>query len=164
MKPVKWDLPKIWALAVVMGIELAIATWILAYVKLRILSTSRLSLLPCGKQNTYNLHWTCSATFFTGNGVVQITGGFQEIIFLEVSLTENWLIFITRSTGPVWETLPSWQLAGAVFSVDVIATIFSIFGFFGTKTDVVTVVIVVGVSYSNRLSTLGISKFSAICI
>jgi H+-transporting ATPase len=55
----------------------------------------------------------------------------QEVIFLEVALTESWVIFITRmaqekSSGPfVW---PSWQLLGAVFGVDVLATLFALFG------------------------------------
>jgi H+-transporting ATPase len=83
---------------------------------------------------------------------------------LEVSLTENWLIFVTRG-GETW---PSWQLVGAIFGVDVIATIFTVFGWlcggssnnvtttdpinhnslFGVNdhTDIVTVVVVWGYS------------------
>jgi H+-transporting ATPase len=54
----------------------------------------------------------------------------QEILFLEVALTESWVIFITRmaqdqGTPFVW---PSWQLVGAVLGVDILATIFALFG------------------------------------
>merc|ERR1711964_185236 len=40
------------------------------------------------------------------------------------SLVENWLIFVTRG-GKTW---PSWKLVGAIFLVDVISTLFCIFG------------------------------------
>jgi H+-transporting ATPase len=55
----------------------------------------------------------------------------QEVLFLEVALTESWVILITRlaqgpnSGPPVW---PSWQLLGAVFGVDVLASFFALFG------------------------------------
>jgi len=59
-----------------------------------------------------------------------------------VSLTENWLIFITRANGPFWSSIPSWQLTGAVLAVDIIATAFTIWGFFvgGQQTSIVAVV------------------------
>jgi H+-transporting ATPase len=38
--------------------------------------------------------------------------------------TENWLIFVTRG-GKTW---PSWQLVGAIFGVDVLSTLFCVFG------------------------------------
>jgi H+-transporting ATPase len=43
---------------------------------------------------------------------------------LEISLTQNWLIFVTRGGN----TRPSWQLVGAIFGVDVLATLFCVFG------------------------------------
>lgn len=69
-------------------------------------------------------------------------------------MTENWLIFVTRLGGGESDiTLPSWQLIGAVLSVDVIATIFCLFGWLssaphqnpltaphGGWTDIVTIV------------------------
>lgn len=86
---------------------------------------------------------------------MQNYGSVQEILFLEVSLTENWLIFVTRG-GKTW---PSFQLVFAIFGVDVLATLFCIFGWlsgapYNTSppsnfvqrgdgwTDVVTVVVV----------------------
>jgi len=88
------------------------------------------------------------------------------VLFLEVALTESWVILITRmaqgpDSGPfVW---PSWQLLGAVFGVDVLASTFALFGWIsgpaphGGWTSIVTVVriwlfsfgvtVVVGLTY-----------------
>lgn len=98
--PVEWQLPKIWIISVVLGLLLAGGTWI-----------ARATL------------------FLNGGGMIQNFGNTQELLFLEVSLTENWLIFVTRLGGGESSiTLPSWQLVGAVAAVDVIATIFALFG------------------------------------
>lgn len=94
-RPVEWQLPKIWIISVVLGIELALATWVVR------------------------------GTMFQPNGgIIQNFGNIQEILFLEVALTENWLIFVTRGG----QTFPSWQLIGAILGVDALATIFCIFG------------------------------------
>ncbi|CRL20740.1 ATPase, P-type, H+ transporting proton pump [Penicillium camemberti] len=94
-RPVEWQLPKIWVISVVLGILLAAATWIIR------------------------------ATLFLENGgIIQNFGSPQEILFLEIALTENWLIFVTRG-GKTW---PSWQLVIAIFIVDVLATLFCVFG------------------------------------
>ena len=111
-KPVKWDLPRLWGMSIILGIILAIGTWI-------ILTTM---FLPKG-------------------GIIQNFGAMDGVLFLEISLTENWLIFITRAAGPFWSSIPSWQLAGAVFCVDAIATMFCLFGWWSQNwTDIVTVV------------------------
>ncbi|ORX92660.1 plasma membrane ATPase 1 [Basidiobolus meristosporus CBS 931.73] len=110
--PVKWNLPKLWGLSLVMGIILTIGTWIIF-----------------------------TTTMVPGNGVIQNFGGAQEVLFLEVALTENWLIFITRLNTSFFESWPSWQLAGAVFIVDILASLFALFGWFtGVNTSIVTVV------------------------
>ncbi|KAJ3038183.1 plasma membrane H+-ATPase [Rhizophlyctis rosea] len=110
--PVKWDLPKIWGLAIVTGFLLAVGTWILY-----------------------------GTLLINGKGIIQNYGDFEQILFLEVTLTENWLIFITRCEKSPWDTVPSWQLVGAVLVVDIIATLFCVFGWFtGIRTDIVTVV------------------------
>lgn len=46
------------------------------------------------------------------------------------------------ANGPFWSSLPSWQLFGAVLIVDIIATLFTIFGWFmgGDQTSIVGVV------------------------
>ncbi|CDW97345.1 hypothetical protein, partial [Sporisorium scitamineum] len=123
--PVEWQLPKIWIISVILGLFLAAGTWIIR-----------------------------GTLFLNNGGVIQNFGNTQEILFLEVSLTENWLIFITRLGGGESDmTLPSWQLVGAVLGVDVIATLFCLFGWLsgaphrnpvtaphGGWTDIVTVV------------------------
>lgn len=123
--PVEWQLPKIWFISVILGLLLAAGTWILR-----------------------------GTLFLNNGGVIANFGNTQEILFLEVSLTENWLIFVTRLGGGESDiTLPSWQLVGAVLGVDAISTIFCLFGWLsgaeernpitaphGGWTDIVTVV------------------------
>jgi len=130
-QPVEWQLPKIWIISVILGLLLAAGTWVVRGTLF--LSDNNID----GK-----------------GGIVAHFGNLQEILFLEVALTENWLIFVTRLGGGESDiTLPSWQLVGAVFAVDVIATIFCLFGWLsgaprrnpetaphGGWTDIVTVV------------------------
>ncbi|KAG4415117.1 hypothetical protein IFR04_011754 [Cadophora malorum] len=94
-RPVEWQLPKIWIISVVLGILLALGTWVIR-----------------------------GAMFMPNGGIINNFGSIQGILFLEVSLTENWLIFVTRG-GETW---PSWQLIGAIFGVDVLSTLFTVFG------------------------------------
>lgn len=115
MVPVKWNLPKLWGISVVIGVVLAVGTWI------------------------------CLTTMYAGGnngGIIQNFGNLDEVLFLQISLTENWLIFITRANGPFWSSIPSWQLSGAVLIVDIVATLFCIFGWFegGDQTSIVAVV------------------------
>ncbi|KAH9916515.1 uncharacterized protein B0H18DRAFT_1138582 [Fomitopsis serialis] len=119
-KPVDWQLPKVWIISTIMGLLLAVGTWII--------------------RGTLFLH---------NGGVIQNFGSVQEVLFLEVALTESWVILITRmaqgpDSGPfVW---PSWQLVGAILGVDALATIFALFGWLsgpavhGGWLDIVTVV------------------------
>lgn len=96
-RPVEWQLPKIWIISIVLGTMLAMGTWILR-----------------------------GTLWLKDGGVIQHYGSVQGILFLEVSLTENWLIFVTRG----FETYPSFQLILAIFGVDVLATLFCVFGWF----------------------------------
>ncbi|KAE9372048.1 plasma membrane ATPase [Stipitochalara longipes BDJ] len=113
--PVKWNLPKLWGMSVLLGIVLAVGTWI-----------TLTTMIARGENG----------------GIVQNFGVLDEVVFLEISLTENWLIFITRANGPFWSSLPSWQLAGAILLVDLLATFFTLFGWFlhGHQTSIVAVV------------------------
>jgi H+-transporting ATPase len=87
--------------------------------------------------------WITLTTMFVGTengGIVQNFGKRDEVLFLEISLTENWLIFITRANGPFWSSIPSWQLTGAILVVDLLATFFTLFGWFvGGQTSIVAV-------------------------
>lgn len=62
-QPVEWQLPKVWIISTIMGLLLAAGTWIIR------------------------------GTLFLGDGgIIQNFGGVQEIMFLEVALTESWVI------------------------------------------------------------------------
>ncbi|EGX88827.1 Plasma membrane ATPase (Proton pump) [Cordyceps militaris CM01] len=113
--PVKWNLPKLWGMSIFLGVVLAVGTWI------------ALTTMLANDRN---------------GGIVQNFGNLDEVLFLEISLTENWLIFITRANGPFWSSIPSWQLSGAILVVDIIATLFCIFGWFehNQQTSIVAVV------------------------
>lgn len=118
--PVKWNLPRLWGMSILLGIILAVGTWI-----------TLTTLFP---------HGTFEKQGVDG-GIVQNFGVRDPILFLEISLTENWLIFITRANGPFWSSIPSWQLTGAILVVDILATLFTIFGWFvGGRTSIVAVV------------------------
>ncbi|KAI0600577.1 hypothetical protein F4775DRAFT_582539 [Biscogniauxia sp. FL1348] len=94
-RPVEWQLKKIWVISVILGALLAAGTWIIR-----------------------------GTLFLESGGIIQNFGSVQEVLFLEVALTENWLIFVTRG-GQTW---PSWQLVGAILGVDILATLFCLFG------------------------------------
>ncbi|KAJ1548295.1 plasma membrane H+-ATPase [Cladochytrium tenue] len=129
-RPARWDLRQIWGGAAVLGVLLAAGTWAVY-----------------------------GALLAPRRGVVQLHGGDQPVLFLEVALTESWLIFVTRAAtdsaaavggagsddggergggggggglglGGLLSPPPSWQLVGAVLAVDVVATLFCVFGWF----------------------------------
>ena len=102
-RPVEWQLPKIWIISIILGIMLAAGTWVIR-----------------------------ASMYLPDGGIIQNFGSIQEVLFLEVSLTENWLIFVTRGG----KTLPSWQLVGAILGVDILATLFCVFGWIsGSNAD-----------------------------
>ena len=118
--PVKWNLPRLWGMSIVLGIVLALGTWI-----------ALTTLLASGIADDQ----------YVSGGIVQNFGVRDEVLFLQISLSENWLIFITRADGPFWNSIPSWQLTGAILVVDIVATFFCLFGFFvGGRTSIVAVV------------------------
>jgi len=94
-RPVEWQLPKIWLISVVLGLLLALGTWVVR-----------------------------GTLFLPNGGIIANFGAIQPILFLEVALTENWLIFVTRGG----KTFPSFQLIIAILGVDALATIFTVFG------------------------------------
>ncbi|KAJ7834384.1 plasma-membrane proton-e [Mycena olivaceomarginata] len=118
--PVEWELPKVWVISTIMGLILAAGTWAVRGTLLR---------SPTG-------------------GIIENYGSVQEILFLQVALTESWVIFVTRlSQGNDEENvLPSFQLLAAVFGVDILASLFCLFGWISGPeshhghVDIVTVV------------------------
>ncbi|KAL2787144.1 E1-E2 ATPase-domain-containing protein [Aspergillus keveii] len=101
LRPVEWQLPKIWFISVLLGILLALGTWVVR-----------------------------GSMFLPSGGIIQNWGSIQEVLFLEVALTENWLIFVTRGM----DTWPSIHLVTAILGVDILATIFCLFGWFSNQT------------------------------
>ncbi|KAH9882800.1 plasma membrane H+-ATPase [Plenodomus biglobosus] len=118
--PVKWNLPKLWGMSILLGVILAAGTWI-----------TLTTMFPYQTSERQGID----------GGIVQNFGRRDPILFLEITLTENWLIFITRANGPFWSSVPSWQLSCAILVVDIVATLFTIFGWFvGGRTSIVAVV------------------------
>ena len=113
--PVKWNLPRLWGMSILLGIVLAAGTWI-----------ALTTMIVQGEDG----------------GIVQNFGHQDAVLFLQICLSENWLIFITRANGPFWSSIPSWQLMSAIILVDVVATFFCLFGWFvgGEQTSIVAVV------------------------
>jgi H+-transporting ATPase len=123
--PVKWNLPKLWGMSILLGVILAIGSWI-----------ALTTMFPYK-----NDAMSKEAGQGVDGGIVQNFGVRDEVLFLQISLSENWLIFITRASGPFWSSIPSWQLTGAILIVDIIATFFCLFGWFiGGQTSIVAVV------------------------
>lgn len=115
ISPVKWNQPKLWGIAIIMGFILAAGSWV-AYG----------TMLLNGESG----------------GLVQNFGDRDSVMFLEVTLTQNWLILVTRHIdGPFWKNLPSWKLLAAVLAVDIAGTLMVLFGTFGhPPTSIVAVV------------------------
>lgn len=119
-QPVEWQLPKVWVISTIMGLLLAAGTWIIR-----------------------------GTLYLPNGGIIQNFGSVQEILFLEVALTESWVIFITRLAQEPGtpNVFPSWQLIGAVLVVDILASLFALFGWLSGPAvehngwvDIVTVV------------------------
>ncbi|WWC90371.1 plasma-membrane proton-efflux P-type ATPase [Kwoniella dendrophila CBS 6074] len=125
-QPVEWQLPKVWIISTIMGLLLAAGTWIIR------------------------------GTLFIGNGgIIQNFGSVQEILFLEVALTESWIIFITRLAQEPGtpNVFPSFQLIVAVLGVDILASFFAAYGWIsgpathGGWIDIVTIIKIWGYSF-----------------
>lgn len=74
------------------------------------------------------LAWYGGVSTTHSRSVARCAAALASVLSVHLSLTENWLIFITRASGPFWLSVPSWQLSGAVLVVDIVATLFCLFG------------------------------------
>ncbi|KAJ5721857.1 ATPase P-type K/Mg/Cd/Cu/Zn/Na/Ca/Na/H-transporter [Penicillium malachiteum] len=106
--PVKWNIPKIWGISVILGAVLATASWI------------ALGTMLLRGEN---------------GGIVEGYGAQDPVLFLEITLTQSWLILITRLGShhqhPMpWKSVPSPQLILAILFVDITATLMCIYGVF----------------------------------
>ncbi|KAJ5214034.1 hypothetical protein N7449_001203 [Penicillium cf. viridicatum] len=114
--PVKWNQPRLWGESIVLGFILAAGTWV-----------------------------TLGTILLQGEdgGVIEGWGSRDEVLFLEIALTQSWLILITRVNGSgsesFWANCPSFYLVAAVGSVDLTATMMAAYGAFGQATSWLTV-------------------------
>ncbi|KAJ6028198.1 plasma-membrane proton-e [Penicillium herquei] len=108
MSPVKWNLPKIWGISIILGAVLAIGSWI------------ALGTMLLRGEN---------------GGIVENYGAQDPVLFLEIALTQSWLILITRlgsyhQQSPRLIRMPSPQLFLAILLVDITATLMCVYGVF----------------------------------
>ncbi|KAJ5963891.1 ATPase P-type K/Mg/Cd/Cu/Zn/Na/Ca/Na/H-transporter [Penicillium vulpinum] len=116
--PVKWNQPRLWGESVVLGFILAVGTWV-----------------------------TLGTILLQGEdgGVIEGWGSRDGVLFLEIALTQSWLILITRingsgsGSGSFWANLPSFYLIAAVVSVNMTATLMAAFGAFAQATSWLTI-------------------------
>jgi H+-transporting ATPase len=117
LHPCFWDLGHIWFLASILGVFLAGASWVLL-----------------------------SAVFFSpDSGIVQAHGDVDHVIFLQIALSQSWVIFVSRYSVKFDEMrFPAVQLVGAILCVDVMATLICLFGWLTGSggTDIVTVILI----------------------
>ncbi|KAJ5825000.1 P-type ATPase [Penicillium robsamsonii] len=114
--PVKWNQPRLWGESIALGFILAAGTWV-----------------------------TLGTILLQGEdgGVIEGWGSRDEVLFLEIALTQSWLILITRvngsESGSFWANCPSLYLIAAVLSVNLTATLMAAYGAFGQATSWLTV-------------------------
>ncbi|KAJ5373053.1 ATPase P-type K/Mg/Cd/Cu/Zn/Na/Ca/Na/H-transporter [Penicillium concentricum] len=114
--PVKWNQPRLWGESIALGFILAAGTWV-----------------------------TLGTMLLQGEdgGVIEGWGSRDEVLFLEIALTQSWLILITRvsgsESGSFWANFPSVYLIAAVLSVNLTATLMAAYGAFGEATSWLTV-------------------------
>jgi H+-transporting ATPase len=114
--PVKWNTPRLWGESIVLGIILALGSWV-----------------------TYG-----TMLLDHEGGVIEGRGSRDEVMFLQISLTQSWLILVTRAAGAgsqsLWKNRPSLALCGAIGAVNVTASLMAHYGVFGAPTSGLTIV------------------------
>ncbi|KAJ5194240.1 ATPase P-type K/Mg/Cd/Cu/Zn/Na/Ca/Na/H-transporter [Penicillium cf. griseofulvum] len=116
--PVKWNQPRLWGESIALGFILAVGTWV-----------------------------TLGTMLLQGEdgGVIEGWGSRDEVLFLEIALTQSWLILVTRingtgtRSGSFWANCPSLYLLAAVLAVNLTATLMAAYGAFGQATSWLTV-------------------------
>ncbi|KAJ5787070.1 P-type ATPase [Penicillium paradoxum] len=114
--PVKWNQPRLWGESILLGLILAGGSWI-----------------------------TLGTMLLQGEdgGVIEGRGSRDAVLFLQISLTQSWLILITRITGSgsksLWANRPSVYLVAAVVAVNLTATFMTAYGIFSHPTSWLTI-------------------------
>lgn len=125
--PVHWDLPRLWAVSVVLGLVLAAGTTVLLVIILNAAGTGRLG----------------------GETERRSPAKASALLFLQVALSGNWTIFVTRHAGSGssgggrpgkdgsnQNRWPSWQLVLAVLLIDGLATVLTYYNWFASGNEV----------------------------
>jgi len=89
----------------------------------------------------------------------------QPAVFLEIALTQNWMIFSTRTQATAfYKYYPSPYLVLAVFCVDILSSCFAGFGWFSTSITIVQIVLVwlfsIGVFVLSDVLQRGLSRWT----
>ncbi|KAJ5577146.1 ATPase P-type K/Mg/Cd/Cu/Zn/Na/Ca/Na/H-transporter [Penicillium sp. DV-2018c] len=120
--PVKWSQTRLWGESIVLGFILALGTWV-----------------------------TFGAMLLRGDdgGVIEGWGSRDKVLFLEIALTQSWLILITRVTGSrsFFTVRPSTWLITAIVLVNVTGTLMAAYGAFGEPISWLTILRVWIVSF-----------------
>ena len=121
--PVKWNLSSLWSKAIIQGLILTAGSLICL--------VSMGPHIPSGQKNEF---------LVSGKGIISGKADLHSVMFLQIILTESFTVLITRAGRD--NIFPSWQLIGAIALVDVLATLFAVFGWFrhGTRSDALTIV------------------------
>lgn len=113
--PVKWNTPRLWGESIILGVLLALGSWV-----------------------TYG-----TMLLDRDGGIIEGPGSRDEVMFLQIALTQSWLIFVTRSSGAgsrsLWTNLPSMALVSAIAAVNLTSTLMAGFGVFGARTSGLTI-------------------------
>jgi H+-transporting ATPase len=92
------------------------------------------------------------AHFFVARDVFQVSPNeLHTIMYLHISSAPHFVIFSTRVPGYCWENLPSWIFAACIIGTQIIALFFSVYGVFGSGTEVAPI------GYGWGFAVLGIS-------
>ena len=121
--PVKWNFFSLWSKAIVQGLILA--------------AGSLICLITMGHPVP---HVNGGDFILQSKGIISSKADRHSVMFLQIVLTESFTILITRAGRG--NLLPSWQLMGAIFLVDLLATLFCYFSWFQSQkhSDVLTIV------------------------
>jgi H+-transporting ATPase len=89
-----------------------------------------------------------SSTFFLltiAVGLLHISGStLQTLLYLKLSVTGQFVIFVTRTEGPFWKSRPANVLIASVLSAQLIASMFALTGWFLTPVPLLWVVAIWG--------------------
>ncbi|KAI9690240.1 MAG: plasma membrane H+-ATPase [Bathelium mastoideum] len=139
--PAKMRPMKIWGSAILLGTSLAFGTGI----------TSMLVMSNCERDGSL-----CWKRPFPIRDQTMVLG--EQLLFLQIVLTQHWLIFITRTNGRFWISISPMHLCSTIIAVDIVATCFCLFGSLagGVNTNVAAVTAIWIISFGTFCLAAGL--------